>query len=144
MYIFPFRPVSESKWVCPIFRVLMSSIRNLGGCPCPRCKILLSDVHLLGTKMDRRKRRTLARVDDNNRRYSVARARSAIYEPKPNKCLAVDSAYVERQLKQESLVPTSVSLVSICIWTHSNQLAIRMLFQNALKNLTSICSVYFL
>lgn len=90
-------------------RVLMSSIRNLGGCPCPRCKILLSDVHLLGTKVDRRKRITLAREDDENRRSAVGRARSAIYEPDPKKCLAVDSAYVERQLKPESLVPTSVS-----------------------------------
>lgn len=88
-------------------RVLMSSIRNLGGCPCPRCKIALSDAHLVGTKKDRKQRLVLARRDDVHRQHSIHRARDAIYDPK--RYLAVDSAYVERQLKPESLVPTSVS-----------------------------------
>lgn len=88
-------------------RVLMSSIRNLGGCPCPRCKIALSDVHLVGTKKDREQRLVLARQDDVYRQKSIHQARDAIYDPK--RYLAVDSAYVERQMKPESLVPTSVS-----------------------------------
>lgn len=87
----------------------MSGIRNLGGCPCPRCKITLSDVHLIGTKRDRNKRLTLARQDDVHRQHAIYRARAAIYNPDPKECLAVDSAYVERLLKPESLVPTSVS-----------------------------------
>lgn len=97
--------------LCIILRALMSSIRNLGGCPCPRCKILRSDIHLMGTKNDRRKRLALARQDDQPRQFSVKQARAAIYNPDPQKCLAVDSAYVERQLKANSLVPTLVSSV---------------------------------
>lgn len=87
----------------------MSGIRNLGGCPCPRCKIALSDVHLIGTKQDRRQRSALIRLDDVHRQRYIHAARAAIYDTDPQKCLAVDSAYVERQLKPGSLVPTSVS-----------------------------------
>lgn len=53
-------------------------------------------------------RRSLARKDDASRKKSIMEARAAIYDPK--KPLAVDSACVERLLKPESLVPTSVSI----------------------------------
>jgi hypothetical protein len=48
----------------------------------------------------------LARVDDNCRRAKITNALRIIYE----KNYAVDSDPVERILKEESLVPTSVSL----------------------------------
>lgn len=67
----------------------------------------------MGTKNDRRKRLALARQDDQPRQFSVKNARAAIYNPDPKKCLAVDSAYVERQLKADSLVPTLVSSLSL-------------------------------
>ena len=83
----------------------MASIRNMGTCPCPRCKIPLSNTHLVGSKQDRRDRRRLVRLDDDKRQYAVSAARRAIYESN----FAVNSAYVERQLQAESLVPTAAS-----------------------------------
>jgi hypothetical protein len=86
-------------------RILLANIRNLGGCPCPRCTIPLSSVPLVGTKRDRNDRIKLARVDDPRYRKLVSQARRAIYQQN----FAVDSAPVERMLKPESFVPTSVS-----------------------------------
>jgi hypothetical protein len=86
-------------------RVLLACIRNLGGCPCPRCTIRLSDVHLVGTKRDRDKRITMARIDDEHLKFKISRARELIYQDN----YAVDSAGVERLLKPLSLVPTEVT-----------------------------------
>jgi hypothetical protein len=83
----------------------MSLIRNRGLCPCPRCTISLSRVHLVGTKSDRRARTTLARVDDEQRRGLISAARKTIYELNYD----INSVAVERILKPQSLVPTSVS-----------------------------------
>ena len=89
----------------------MACIRNLGGCPCPRCGIQLSKVHLVGTKRDRRNRILLQRVDDEPRRFKVSQARKHIYENNN----AISSAGVERMLKPLSLVPTTVHLMSTSI-----------------------------
>jgi hypothetical protein len=86
----------------------MACIRNLGGCPCPRCGIQLSNVHLVGTSRDRRNRILLRRVDDEPRRFKVSQARKHIYENNN----AISSAGVERMLKPLSLVPTTVGLMS--------------------------------
>jgi hypothetical protein len=59
----------------------------------------------MGTKRDMKRRKTLARIDDDRRRRNVATARSIIYE----KHYAVDSQAVENILKEQSLVPTTVS-----------------------------------
>jgi hypothetical protein len=83
----------------------MASIRNLGACPCPRCKVPLSEVALVGKASDRHDRSRLVRVDDHRRKILVSTARRAILE----RNLAMNSAYVERLLKPESLVPTAVS-----------------------------------
>jgi len=55
---------------------------------------------------DMKQRETLARVDDKIRRVKVETARDIIY----HKRFAVDSPAVEVLLKEQSLVPTSVSL----------------------------------
>lgn len=47
----------------------------------------------------------MRRIDDQKRRDAISRSRKAIYEQNDT----VDSAYVERQLKDLSWVPTSVS-----------------------------------
>jgi hypothetical protein len=83
----------------------MTLIRHLGKCPCPRCTIPLAKAHLLGMKSDRNARITKTRFDDQRRRDLISTARKAIYEQK----FDVGSAAVERLLKPESLVPTSVS-----------------------------------
>jgi hypothetical protein len=86
-------------------RILMSGIRNMGERPCPRCTIPKSMLHMIGTKQDRINRFKLARVDDHKRRLTISAARRAIYQNN----FAVDSAGVERMLKPQSLVPTSVT-----------------------------------
>jgi hypothetical protein len=106
-------------------RVLMAGIRNLGGCPCPRCKVPLSEVNLVGEASDRRDRSRLARTDDHRRKLLVSTARRAILE----RNLAVNSAYVERLLKPESLVPTSVKRLSAPRQTRLNSAAERFLRQ---------------
>jgi hypothetical protein len=85
----------------------MASIRNKGGCPCPRCKIPIQDINMVGAVSDRQARQELRRTDDARRREAVSIAREAIYQ----RNFAVDSAYVERQLKNESLVPSFVSFM---------------------------------
>lgn len=92
-----------------LFRILMSSIRNKGGCPCPRCKIPIQDVDMVGESSDRQARQDSRRIDDNTRQEAVSRAREAIFQ----RNFAVNSAYVERQLKNESLVPSSVSHIMV-------------------------------
>lgn len=89
----------------------MVSIRNKGDCPCPRCKIRLSNVHLVGTTQDRNDREKLARKDDVNRQWAVKRSREAIYrEPGKTKLkpVIVNGVFVESRLKGDSLVPTLV------------------------------------
>lgn len=83
----------------------MTTIRHLGNCPCPRCTIKMADVRLIGTKTDRKQRSNLRRIDDQKRQNAIQLARKAIYETNDT----VDSAYVERQLKDLSWVPTSVN-----------------------------------
>ncbi|KAG6905700.1 hypothetical protein DXG01_001205 [Tephrocybe rancida] len=84
-------------------KVLMSTIRQLGGCPCPRCKMPKKKLHLIGTDEDMAFRIQSERRDDDDRRQKVTRARTSIYG---SSNFAVDSAPVERELKPESLVPT--------------------------------------
>jgi hypothetical protein len=87
-----------------IVRVLLATIRNLGGCPCPRCLIPKSRVQNLGLSLDMKQRQTLARIDDNSRKNKVATSRSIIYDSG----YGVRSNYVENILKDQSLVPTPV------------------------------------
>ena len=116
----------------------MCSIRNMGGCPCPRCLIPMENMHLIGTKRDTKQRETLARVDNANRQIKVSNARQLIYKSN----FAVDCAAVERLLKPESLVPTEVSCIVQLHWVYiSLILSIRMPSQNDFP--TSI-STFFL
>jgi hypothetical protein len=64
----------------------------------------MSKAHLVGTKRDRINRIKLARVDDERRKNLVSRARELIHQ----KNFATNSAGIERMLKPQSLVPTSV------------------------------------
>jgi hypothetical protein len=92
-------------------RVLIASIRHMGELPCPRCLIPLSRVQNLGMVLDRKQRKTLARVDDDARRRSIRTARDIIYQQH----YAVDSEHVEAVLKEQSLVPTIVSVADYVI-----------------------------
>ncbi|RDB16269.1 hypothetical protein Hypma_003008 [Hypsizygus marmoreus] len=84
-------------------KALMATTRQKGRLPCPRCKVPMSTVHLVGTKKDRKDRKRLKRVDDLQRRGLVNSTRESIYESN----YAADSAHVKRQMGPHSLVPTA-------------------------------------
>lgn len=103
---------SQGKLACAysgLNRVLIATVRNLGGCPCPCCLIPKDHIHNMGRPRDRMQCETLAR-NDVTRHSLVSEARKLIYE----KDLGVGSTRVEQILKPQSWVPTSVSLQVLC------------------------------
>ncbi|RDB23027.1 hypothetical protein Hypma_009855 [Hypsizygus marmoreus] len=84
-------------------KTLMATIKQKGRLPCPRCKIPLSTVHLVGTLKDRKDRVRLQRVDNLQHRGLVNSTRKNIY----NNNYAVDSQHVKNQLGPLSLLPIS-------------------------------------
>ncbi|KAG8914957.1 hypothetical protein FRC01_003851 [Tulasnella sp. 417] len=84
-------------------KVIIATIRNLGICLCPRCLIVRHQIRKLGTKADTKLRSQRRRVDNDSRRALVAKSRIFVYERRQN----VVSAWVEANLRQESLVPTT-------------------------------------
>ncbi len=86
-------------------RILLSSIRSNGDCPCPRCLIPKNRCHLLGSKRDKSQRTTLARVDNQRYRAKISSARDLIYIQER----VVNGKPVQHFLKAQSLVPTEVS-----------------------------------
>lgn len=95
---------------------MLATIRNLGDCPCPRCLTPLTLAHKFGTLDDKKQRTDQARVDDLSRREKIKKARKLIYGKvgsRNNTNFGVNSAAVERLLKEESLVPTCVRYFSV-------------------------------
>lgn len=87
------------------YRVLIATIRDMGSCPCPRCKVKKSDLFKSGTTQDMQERRANVRKDDAAFRSKVKDARTQIFDHG----YTIDSgAKVEPILKPESLVPTEV------------------------------------
>lgn len=79
----------------------------------------------MGKPRDIIQRKTLARVDDANRRSRIAAARENIYE----KNYAVHSAVVENLLREDSLVPTAVCITSPLVsspWQYSSSILERV------------------
>ncbi|KAF7291204.1 GLOBIN domain-containing protein [Mycena indigotica] len=60
-------------------KVLLATIRNLGGCPCPKCLIKLTEIPNVGTKADL-KRRANKRVDTERWRDTIEMVRRWIFE----------------------------------------------------------------
>jgi hypothetical protein len=89
-----------------IFRVVMATIRHLGDCPCP--KVPFGSLHLTGTESDRKDWITLRWYDDQDFKNVVSSVWHKIYQENHK----VTSAWVEHKLKGESLVPTSVNVLS--------------------------------
>lgn len=92
-----------------IIRILIATIRNLGRCPCPRCLITIDRVQNLGMARDMRQRETMAREDNIRRRNLIDAARKVIYE----RNFRVNSAGVEKMLRDMSLVPTVVCFLRL-------------------------------
>src|SRR6266498_2609141 len=55
--------------------MLMSCLRYLALCPCPRCLLLKSKISLIGSKMDTKMRLILVRKDSEARQQKVEKAR---------------------------------------------------------------------
>ncbi|KAF9558890.1 hypothetical protein CPC08DRAFT_763641 [Agrocybe pediades] len=83
-------------------KVLLATIRDMGGCPCPRCMVRQKNIHLMATPQDLLLQKESARVDDIERQEKVKAARSLIYEGG----YVVNSKAVETLLKPTSMVPT--------------------------------------
>ncbi|KAJ3559339.1 hypothetical protein NP233_g11288 [Leucocoprinus birnbaumii] len=81
-------------------KILLATIRFLGGCPCPRCTIKKEHIAELGTAADRQ-RRSQECSDNHQRRFDINRVRELIFEG-----WGVASAAANRILKPLSLVPT--------------------------------------
>ena len=79
-------------------------------CPCPRCLVLINQIHALGQEDDRKRREDSRRKDDAERRKKVDDARERLY----HEGYSITGDYVDGLLKDESLVPTTVSLYSSC------------------------------
>ena len=84
--------------------MLIATLRDMGNCPCPSCKIAKEDIPNLRTPADVAVRVEKARHDDVARREKVSEARKLIYEGG----YVVNSKKVDDLLKPESLVPTEV------------------------------------
>ena len=83
-------------------RVLLSTIKFLGACPCPTCLVAKDNIHDLGTKRDIRNHRQKMCTDDEFNRKKIERVRQWMYE----EGLSINSVAIKRMLDPESLVPT--------------------------------------
>ncbi|KAF8263216.1 hypothetical protein EI94DRAFT_1807601 [Lactarius quietus] len=81
-------------------KVLLSTIKNLGLAPCPRCLIKKKDISNVGTRSDARKRGP--RTDDNQRCKAIEEAHKTMFE----KGSAITSKQVQKHLNAHSMVPT--------------------------------------
>ncbi|XP_006454215.1 hypothetical protein AGABI2DRAFT_62391 [Agaricus bisporus var. bisporus H97] len=81
-------------------KVLLATIRFLGGCPCPRCKIKKQQISGLGSPDDSSRRKE-ARIDNLVRQKLVNKARKVIFGGK-----GPGSTAVEKILQPLSMVPT--------------------------------------
>ena len=82
----------------------MTCLKYLSTCPCPRCLLLRSKIHRIGSRSDTRDRVKLIRVDSDGRRNAVESARKFIFE----KGVDVTSDRLKYFLDGESLTPTRV------------------------------------
>ena len=85
-------------------RILMTCLKYLAQCPCPRCLILKSNIPRLGMEVDKKARQKFARVDSKEIQNTVNHARRLMFEDGIN----VSSVFIDRLLKPHSLVPTRV------------------------------------
>jgi hypothetical protein len=87
-----------------VCRVLLTTIRYLGSCPCPSCFIKKEYISGLGTKADDQ-RRAHVRTDTERRQSKVEQSRKFIFE----NGRGVNSTSVNNLLQEDSWIPTRVS-----------------------------------
>jgi hypothetical protein len=91
------------------YRMLMTCLKYLSTCPCPRCLLLRSKIHRIGSKSDTRDRLRLIRVDSESRRDAVDSARRLLFEKGVN----ITSTRIKNILDEESLTATRVRFKSL-------------------------------
>ena len=77
--------------------MLIASLRNLGQFPCASCMVRRDEIHEFETSEER--------IDDEERRYKIGRARKLIFENGKG----VESKVVKDILSDGSLIPVNVS-----------------------------------
>ena len=106
-------------------RVLIVNVRNLSRCPCPQCLILKDQVQNVMTNSDMVQHQMLAHRDTVECCNKISSAHALIYK----KWYVVNTVQVEAKLKDESLVPTVVSIISkIVLKYNSKDVLVRMCF----------------
>jgi len=83
-------------------RVILTGIKNLGQCLCPRCLTRKDEVPLMGTKVDMKRRLRRMQKDDRIHCREVDDAQALIFQLG----VSVDGTHVQNILNSESLVPT--------------------------------------
>src|SRR6202789_587719 len=84
--------------------MLMTCLKYLSTCPCPRCLLPRSKIPRIGSKTDTRDRLKLVRVDSESRRNAVDSARRLLFENGVN----ITSNRIKIILDEESLTLTRV------------------------------------
>ncbi|KIK73977.1 hypothetical protein PAXRUDRAFT_45998, partial [Paxillus rubicundulus Ve08.2h10] len=87
------------------YRVLLACVKFLGQCPCPHCLMKKTDIPDMGKDADMNTWRTELREDNNDYCRKVNKAHKLIFTQGKK----LNSKYVTKYLKGESLVPTHVS-----------------------------------
>ncbi|KAI0682109.1 hypothetical protein C8T65DRAFT_597538 [Cerioporus squamosus] len=96
-----------------IEKILLTCLKYLAKCPCPRCKIPKDKLIEMGTRADDY-RRNKTRVDDNDVNWCITLARKWIFE----NGMPLTSVYLDRILGPLSLTPTR-SAYSIRLREHN-------------------------
>ncbi|THV03577.1 hypothetical protein K435DRAFT_817199 [Dendrothele bispora CBS 962.96] len=84
-------------------KALLATIRTLGRCPCPHCLVEKNQIRQLGTKGDRSRRETKARVDTQHRRNMIEHVRKWVFDFGKS----VTNQAVDTFLQPYSWVPTN-------------------------------------
>lgn len=90
------------------YRTLIATIKDLGTHPCPRCFVSVKQIYALGRDDDRKQREESCREDNTQRRKKVDDAHKSLYE----EGYAITGDHVDGLLKNESMVPTKVTIFS--------------------------------
>ena len=86
-------------------RIALAAVRNHALSPCPRCLIPKTELYRLGMRLDAKRRKTWARMDNSDRQSRIEGALKWIHE-----CAgAIAGPVVEEKLKAQSLVAIEVS-----------------------------------
>ena len=91
-------------------RILITCIKFLAKCMCPRCLARKSKITQVGSKTDMRNRVKLERIDTEARCYDIEVVRKMLFE----KGINISSVYIDRVLSPTSAVPTRVRVHYYC------------------------------